>query len=78
MAPVGRRVPLTLAAATQSGSLGRASDEGDRLPVDLLEDRPLSSPASPAGALIDSATETTVSVASGTSPHCRAADIERP
>ena len=49
MAPVGRRVLLTLAAASQSGSLGRATDQGRRLPVDLLEDRPLSRRRPPAG-----------------------------
>ena len=42
MAPVGRRGLLALAADSQSGSLGRATDQGRRLPVDLLEDRPLS------------------------------------
>ena len=42
MALVGRRVLLNQAAASQSGSLGRETDRGHRLPVDLLEDRPLS------------------------------------
>ena len=49
MAPVGRRVLLSAAAASQSGSLGRATDPGRRLRVDPLEDRPLSCRRLPPG-----------------------------
>ena len=38
---VGRLVLVNQAAASQSGSLARATDRGHRLPVDLLEDRSL-------------------------------------
>ena len=41
MAFVGRGLPLIPAAASQSGRLGRATDPGFRLPVDLIENRPL-------------------------------------
>ena len=64
MALVGRRLPLGQTAVPQSGSLGRATDGGRRLPVDLLEDRPLSRRRRLRfGAPIDAAVF----------PHCRAA-----
>ena len=50
MALVGRRLLLDQTAVSQSGSLGRAADPGRRLPVDPLEDRPLSRRRLPPGA----------------------------
>ena len=63
---------LTQAAASQSDLLGRATDHGCRLPVDLLEDRPLSRRRRRPGP-DRLGNRDDGSVASGMSPHSRAA-----